>query len=287
MPHPVGNGGGTAPALRGDLQTMDRETVLEQLTDGVLLLTMNRPKQKNAFNHVMWREMREALADAQAADAVRVVVVTGAGDAFSAGQDISEMTGVDTGDDNSEMGFSMFMDRLCQFDKPLIAAVGGVGVGIGITMLLHCDYVYIARGARLRAPFVTLGVAPEAASSYLFPAVIGYRNAVDLLFESDFISAERAVELGIATQLCEAEHLLDVALAQAAHLASKPMGSLRTTKRLLLATRADQVRAARAREDAAFVGRIGSPENIEAITAFFEKRPPDFSNVPPHDKKRS
>jgi enoyl-CoA hydratase/carnithine racemase len=266
---------------------MERETVVEHLDGGVLLLTMNRPAQKNAFNFKMWRDMREALAEAQANDGVRVVIVTGAGDAFSAGQDISEMSGIDTGGSDADNGFSRFMDRLCEFDKPLVAAVNGVGVGIGITLLLHCDYVYIADGARLRAPFITLGVVPEAASSYLFPAVIGYRNAVDLLYESDFVSAERAVELGLATQLCEPQQLLDVARTKAAHLAGKPMGSLRKTKKLLLATRADQVRAARAREDEAFVGRIGSPENIEAITAFLERRAPDFSNVPPHDKKKS
>jgi len=263
---------------------MQRETVLEDLHDGVLVLTMNRPRQKNAFNFQMWRDMRDALTDAQQSDLVRVVVVTGAGGAFSAGQDISEMSGIDTAGASGDNGFSAFMDRLCAFDKPLIAAVGGVGVGIGITLLLHCDYAYIARGARLRAPFVTLGVVPEAASSYLFPAVIGYRNAVDLLFESDFIDAERATALGITTHLCGPDELMGHALERARHLAAKPLGSLRRTKQLLLATRDEQVRAARAREDAAFVGRIGSPENVEAITAFFEKRAPDFSNVPPTDR---
>jgi enoyl-CoA hydratase/carnithine racemase len=261
---------------------MSRETVLEELEGGVLVLTLNRPEKRNAFNHRMWCDLRDALAQAQESDAVRVVVITGAGKAFSAGQDLGEMSGA-TPIDAEGYGFASFMDRLCEFDKPLLGAVNGLGIGAGLTLLLHCDYVYIARGARLRPPFVTLGVAPEAASSYLLPALVGYRAATDFLFESDFIDAERAVELSLATKLCEPEDLLPTALDKARSLARKPLGSLRWTKRLLLATRAEQVRAARAREDEAFRYRVGSPENVEAVTAFFEKREPDFSRVPPTD----
>jgi enoyl-CoA hydratase/carnithine racemase len=265
---------------------MPRATLIEELSGGVLLITLNRPERKNAFNHQMWCDFRDALTEAQGSDAVRVVVITGAGDAFSAGQDLSEMMGGTPAEAGAEHGFSSFMDRLCSFDKPLLAAVNGVGVGIGLTLLLHCEYVYIACGARLRAPFITLGVVPEAASSYLLPALIGFRAAIDLLFDSDFISAERAVEIGIATQLCEPEHLLPAALAQARRLATKPLGSLRWTKRLVLATRQEQVAAARRREDDAFMHRVGSAENLEAVSAFFEKRRPDFSNVPPTDRER-
>ncbi|HXQ22563.1 MAG TPA: enoyl-CoA hydratase-related protein [Candidatus Acidoferrales bacterium] len=264
---------------------MPRATLIEEFSGAVLRITLNRPERKNAFNHQMWCDVRDALAEAQADDAVRVVVITGAGDAFSAGQDLSEMVGGGPAGTSAEHGFGSFMDRLCVFDKPLIAAVNGVGVGIGLTLLLHCEYVYIAGGARLRAPFITLGVVPEAASSFLLPALIGYRNAIDLLFESDFISAERAVALGIATQLCAPEALLPTALDRARRLAAKPLGSLRWTKRLLLATRQEQVAAARRREDEAFLHRIGSRENIEAVSAFFEKRHPDFSHVPPTDRE--
>ncbi len=263
---------------------MARTTVIEELSAGVLLLTLNRPERKNAFNNAMWCDLRDALRRAHDDDHVRVVVITGAGDAFSAGQDLSEM--IDPGTAGAEHGFSSFMDRLCAFDKPLIAAVNGVGVGIGLTLLLHCDFVYIARGARLRAPFVTLGVVPEAASSFLLPALIGYRNAIAVLFESDFLTAERAAALGIATQVCEPVALLATALAHARDLAAKPLGSLRWTKRLLLATRQDAVGAARQREDAAFALRVGSPENLEAVSAFFEKRAADFSKVPATDQAR-
>ncbi len=259
-------------------------TVIEKLQDGVLLLTLNRPEARNAFNAEQWRETRLSFQRAMADDAVRVVVVTGAGGAFTAGQDLGEMGAIDTSDASAENGFSLFMDELVEFDKPLIAAVNGVGVGFGLTMLLYCDYVYMSRDARLRAPFITLGVVPEAASSYLLPVICGWRAAVDLLFESDFIDADRALELQLATQLCQPEQVLGMALKRAARLAAKPMGSLRHTKRLLNASRNEQVVSARRREDKAFMGRIGSPENIEAITAFIEKRAPDFDGVPPHDK---
>lgn len=266
---------------------VSRETLIEELKEAVLVLYLNRPRQKNAFNQEMYRDLSDALAEAQENDEVRAVVVTGTGDAFSAGQDLGEMGAGASGSAPREgvNGFATLMDRLRAFDKPLLAAVNGVGVGIGLTFLLHCDYVYIARGARLRAPFVTLGVAPEAGSSYLLPAILGYRRALDLFFESDFIDAERAVELGIATELCEPDRLMPAALERARRFAKKPLGSLRWTKRLLLAARDEQVRAARAREDEAFRHRVGSPENLEAIRAFFEKRDPDFSKVPSTDRE--
>jgi enoyl-CoA hydratase/carnithine racemase len=249
------------------------QTVLEELADGVLVLTLNRPERRNAFDNRMWGELRDALARAQQDDAVRAVVVTGAGNAFSAGQDLSQMSASPTGE---PPGFPSFMDRLCEFDKPLLAAVNGVGVGIGLTLLLHCDVVHIAEGARLRPPFVLLGVVPEAASSYLLPVVVGYQRAAELLYTAEWIDARRAVELGLATRLCAPGELLASVRARAAEIAAQPPGAVRATKRLLLATRREHIRAAREREDQAFAERIGTPENLEAITAFFEKRPPRF-----------
>src|SRR5712671_3061413 len=144
---------------------MQRETVLVERDGGVAVVTWNRPKQRNAFSQQMWLEGRDTLRELLDDPGVRAVVVTGAGEAFSAGQD----------------GFPGFMAALCAFDKPLIAAVNGVGVGIGLTMLLHCDIVYVAEGARLRAPFIPLGVVPEAASSSLLPLVVGYQAAAEIL----------------------------------------------------------------------------------------------------------
>ncbi len=259
---------------------MKRETVIEEVDGGVALFTLNRPRQRNAFNDQMYDDLRDALRDAQESDDVRVVVVGGAPGAFSAGQDLGEMSHAADGDREGH-GFRPFMDRLCQFDKPLLAAVNGVGVGIGLTMLLHCDIVYIAEGARLRPPFVSLGVVPEAASSYLLPATIGYQRAADAFFSCDWIDARRAFELGIASRVCAPDELLPAIREKAAQIAEQPLGSLRETKRLLLHARSEQVRAARAREDRAFAERLGSPENVEAIRAFFEKRPPDFSKAAP------
>jgi len=259
-----------------------RETVIEERGgDGVLVLTLNRVGRKNAFDETMWREARDALRDAQESDAVRAVIVTGAGDAFSAGQDLGQMAAPPPGE---PPGFPSFMDRLTAFDKPLLAAVNGVGVGIGLTLLLHCDVVWIAEGARLRAPFVPLGVVPEAASSYLLPLQLGHQRAAELLYTAEWIDARRAVELGIASRALAREQLLPELRALAARIAAQPLGALRWTKRLLLAIRADGIRGARAREDAAFAVRVGSPENQEALRAFFEKRPPDFSKVPPTDR---
>jgi len=253
-----------------------RETVLVERDGGVAVVTWNRARQRNAFNHQMWSEGRDTLQELLDDGHVRAVIVTGAGDAFSAGQDLGEMTAPAEG----EHGFPGFMEALCGFDKPLVAAVNGVGVGIGLTMLLHCDVVYVSERARLRAPFVPLGVVPEAASSYLLPAVVGWQRAAEVLFTADWIDAARAVELGIASRVYPPAELLPAARALAARIAAGPLGAIRHTKRLLLATRADQVRAARAREDAAFAERIGTPENLEAVAAFFAKRAPDFSKLP-------
>jgi len=257
---------------------MQRETILETTTGAVTVLTMNRPTRRNAFNSQQYCELRDALGDALADDRVRAVVITGSPGAFSAGQDMSEM--IPTGNSGDGHGFATFMDRLCSFDKPLLAAVNGVGVGLGLTMCLHCDIVYIADSARLRCPFVSLGVVPEAGSSLLLPLVAGYQRAAEVLLTAEWIDAERAVALGIAARRLPDAELLPATLAKAAEIARHPLGALRHTKRLLLATRADALRDARAREDAAFAERIGSPENLEAVRAFLEKRAPDFGSKP-------
>ncbi len=244
-----------------------RATLLSHLEASVLTLTLNRPRQRNAFNRQMWHDLRDALRDAQEDTAVRAVIITGCDGAFSAGQDLGEMTGVE------DPGFGAFMDRLCELDKPLLAAVNGVGVGIGLTLLLHCDVVYIAEGARLRPPFVALGVVPEAASSFLLAATIGWQRAAEVLFTADWIDAREAVALGLASRLCAPDELLPAVRAVAARIAAQPPEAVRHTKRLLMETRREQIRAARAREDRAFAERIGSPENLEAIAAFFAKRP--------------
>lgn len=245
---------------------MSRATVLEETRDGVLLLTLNRPQRRNAFNDQQYDDVRTALAEAQQDEAVRVVVITGAGGAFSAGQDIDEM--------GSGRGFTPFVDQLSVFDKPLIAAVNGVAVGIGLTMLPHCDLVYVGESARLRAPFTALGLVCEAGSSLLLPLVIGAQRAAELLFTAQWIDAEQAVDLGLAARLFPDQELLPAALATAREIAAQPPTAVQQTKRLLLATRLEALHAARAREDAVQARRLGSPENVAAIRAFQQKRKP-------------
>ncbi|MGZ4717636.1 MAG: enoyl-CoA hydratase/isomerase family protein [Acidimicrobiales bacterium] len=264
--------------------------------DRVRLLTLDRPEALNAFNAALYDAGRDALLAAAADDDVAVVVITGEGRAFSAGQDLLEMAelasqhGQGAGgaaDDDAPAdqpggdasGFSGFLDALQSFPKPLVAAVNGLGLGIGFTMLAHCDLVLIAEGARLKTPFTSLGVSPEAASSYLFPMRMGWQRAAKILFTSDWISAEEAVEVGIALQVCAPDALLPEALELAGRIARMPISSLVTTKRVMLDAQLPHIRDARAREEAAFVTVMGGPANIEALTAFAEKREPDFAAV--------
>jgi enoyl-CoA hydratase/carnithine racemase len=239
---------------------MTRTTVIEEVSDGIAVLTMNRPARRNAFNDQQYDELRTALAETQADAGIRVVLITGAPGAFSAGQDINEM--------GSGRNFTPFVDQLSTFDKPLLAAVNGVAVGIGVTMLPHCDVVYVAESARLRAPFVALGLVPEAGSTLLLPLVMGLQRAAEAFFTAKWLSAADAVASGLALRAVPDDQLLSVAMATARAIAAQPLAALQQTKRLLLATRADALRAARAREDTAQASRLGSPENRAAIRAF-------------------
>jgi enoyl-CoA hydratase/carnithine racemase len=255
---------------------MSTESVRVSDHGHVRLLTLDRPEKKNAFDNALYHELARRIRGALAERSVRVLVVTGSGDSFSAGQDMSEMS-VEAG---AGGGFPALLAALEECDKPIVAAVNGVGVGIGFTMLLHTDVNYIAEGARLRGPFTTLGVVPEAAASFLLPDLIGYPRAAEILLTARWIPAEEAVDLGLALAVVPRERLLEVALAKAAEIAARPPAAVRHTKRLMKVWRSQGVRDARRREDEAFQERLGTPENVEAITAFFEKRPPDFDRLP-------
>lgn len=254
---------------------MDREPVLEETRSGVRVLTLNRPEARNAFDSRQYRALSAALEAAAEDDAARVVILTGAPGAFTAGQDLGEMA-APPGDGGAHP-FGACIDRILRFDKPLLAAVNGVGVGLGLTILLHCDVVYIARGARLRVPFLPLGVVPEAASSYLLPLRVGFQRAAEVLFTADWVDSAQAVEMGLALRECEPEALLPELRELAERIARQPPEATRETKRLLQAPHLEAIRAARAREDEAFRQRVGTPENLEAIRAFFSNRRPGFS----------
>jgi enoyl-CoA hydratase/carnithine racemase len=254
--------------------------VLSSDRDRVRTLTLNRPRHLNAFNDALYDAFTAALREAADDPRVAAVVVSGAGRAFSAGQDLGELSNRPQYEDGRPHGFQPFMDVLQAFPKPLLAAVNGIGVGIGLTMLLHCDLVLIAQSARLRAPFVSLGVTAEAASTVLLPARIGWQEAAHLLYSAAWLPADRAVKIGLAWRCVSDGRLLTETHEVAAEIAAMPIPSLVATKRLLVDARLESVRAARERENRTFGSLEGGPANREAIAAFREKRPPDFSRLP-------
>jgi enoyl-CoA hydratase/carnithine racemase len=253
------------------------DLILTDTTEGVRLITLNRPEKKNAFNNEMWRALREAILAAREDPGVAVVVLTGAGSDFSAGVDLGSFG------ENFEgpHPFESAIQALYAFDKPLLAAAQGVGVGFGATCLFHCDIVYVGESVRLRLPFVKLGLVPEAASSYTLQTVIGYQRAAELFFTAEWIDAAKAVETGIALRAFPDSELLDRTLDRAREIACFPVTALQATKRTLRAPHLDAIRAAHEAEQAGMVLQAGSPENIEAISAFVQKREPDFRNLPP------
>jgi enoyl-CoA hydratase/carnithine racemase len=252
------------------MATNDTDVLLiDDGPDGVRTLTFNRPEARNAFNQALWLAATAALEGAAADDAVRCVVVTGTPPAFTSGQDLGEMADPSVfADGAAEPGYRVFMPVLETFPKPLVAAVNGVGVGIGLTMLLHCDLVLMAEGARLKAPFVSLGVTTEASASLLLPAALGWQEAAHLLFTEPWVDAEMAARLGLAWRVVPDADLLAEAHALAARIAAMPLASLTATKQVMLAARADAVRTARLREEGVFQQLVGSQANAEALRTF-------------------
>jgi enoyl-CoA hydratase/carnithine racemase len=229
----------------------DRPVLRVEDGDGVRVCTFDRPDALNAFNQDLWYSLVEALEEAAADDALRCVVLTGEGRAFTAGQDLGEMADPSVFEDRAP-GYQVLMPVMESFPKPIIAAVNGVGVGIGMTVLPHCDLVLMSTEARLKAPFISLGVTTEASASVLLPAVMGWQRASELLYTERWLTADDAVACGLALRAVAPEALMDETMALARHIGGLPLGPLMATKRLLLAGRADAVAAARERELAAF-----------------------------------
>ena len=249
----------------------------------VRTVTLNRPDALNAFNEALYDALTIALRDAADDPAVAVVLITGSGRAFSAGTDLLEMGERVTNPDfvPGEHGFTGLVDALEAFDKPLVLAINGLGLGIGLTIIGFADLAFMSTEARLKCPFTSLGVAPEAASSFLLPRLVGRQNAAWVLLSSEWISAQEAHEMGLVWRVCEPADVLPVATEHAARLARLPISSLRAVKRTMLAPLADQIHAARARENQCFIDLMGGPANAEALTAFAEGRTPDFTTLPP------
>jgi enoyl-CoA hydratase/carnithine racemase len=246
----------------------------------VRIITLMRPEAKNAMNVAMWDGAARAFLDAENDPTVAVVVFTGSEDSFSAGQDVIEMGRLAMGEQiEMEHGFPGLTRILIDFPKPLILAVNGMGLGFGATILGVADLVFMSTTARLKCPFTMLGVAPELASSATFPALIGRQNATWALMSSEWLGAEECREMGLAYKVCEPAELIDETMAHAHTLAAKPISSLMACKRTIVEPMRATMHAAHERENGEFAVLMGSAANIEAMTAFAEKREPNFDGI--------
>jgi enoyl-CoA hydratase/carnithine racemase len=248
--------------------------IVTETKDGIARVEINRPEKKNALTAAMYQAMADAIKVAEADTKVRVVLIHGRSDLFTAGNDLQDFLDNPPRDDNRPV--FQFLYGISQAQKPIIAAVAGAAVGIGTTMLLHCDLVYAAPNARLQLPFVNLGLVPEAGSSLLLPALIGYQRAAKLLLLGEPFTAQEAKDFGLVTDVVPEDQLFDTAMAQAKKLAAKPAASLRLTKRLMKQGQMKAVEQQIKLESDHFGERLGSPEAKEAFSAFLEKRKPDF-----------
>ncbi len=249
--------------------------VITQLQDRVLTVRMDRPEKKNALTRQMYAALIAALQRAEADPAVRAILITGTADCFTAGNDLQDFANAGPGEPSVAIDY---LKTLAAAPKPVLAAVAGVAVGIGTTMLLHCDLAYAATSARFQLPFVNLGLCPEAGSSLLLPSLVGHHRAAELLFFGDPFTAAAACELGIVNQVFPEQELLTAAIAKARQLAQKPPSALRTTKALLKQHAAGAVTEAMDNETRQFAALLQGPEAKEALTAFLQRRNPDFSN---------
>jgi len=249
----------------------------------VRTLALDRPDALNAFNEALYDATAQALLDAAEDPTVAVVLLTGNGRAFSAGTDLLEMHRLATDPDfeRGTHGFLGLLDALVAFPKPLICAVNGLGLGIGATILGFADLAFMSSTARLKCPFTSLGVAPEAASSYLMPLLLGRQNAAWLLLSAEWVDAEQAREMGLVWRVCEPDDLLTEARRHAEVLAARPISSLVAVKRTMTEPLRSEIAAARERENAAFAELMGGPANLEALAAFAEGREADFTALPP------
>jgi enoyl-CoA hydratase/carnithine racemase len=243
--------------------------------NGVATIEIARPEKKNALTVEMYQAMADALDAAREDPKVRAVLITGQPGIFTSGNDLQDF--MNRPRQGMDSPVFRFMRALLDCDKPVVAAVTGAAIGIGTTMLLHCDFVYVADDARLAMPFVNLGLVPEFASSFVVPALMGQRRAAEKLLLGDPFTAETAVECGIANAVLPAGEVAAHARRVAERFLALPPGAVREAKRLMRAPVRDAVLATVRSEGEAFGERLTSPEAKEAFQAFFEKRRPDFS----------
>lgn len=249
--------------------------IKSDFTEGILTLRFNRPEKKNALNLAMYSALAVAFWRADEDDAVRVILLAGSEGCFTSGNDLADfMSSPPTGEESPVM---QFLHAISQARKPIVAAVSGAAVGVGVTMLLHCDLVYAGAGALFQMPFVSLGLCPEAGSTLLLPRMMGHQRAAELLLLGEPFGAETARRVGIVNVVCSDGELMETAHRKARQLAAQPAAAVRLAKALLKRGGAAAVRETIAEEGKRFVERLGSPEAGEALLAFMERRKPDFS----------
>jgi enoyl-CoA hydratase/carnithine racemase len=251
------------------------EHIKTERRDRVLVLKIDRPDKKNAFTQAMYAAAADVIGHAAQDAQVRTLLITGVAGAFSAGNDIQDFLSAPLADADAPV--LRFMRALSDFPKPVIAAVTGVAIGIGSTLLLHCDLVYVGQSARFQFPFVNIGICPEYASTYLLPRTMGHARAAELTFFGEPFTAETAREYGLVNAVLPDAEVESHALERATRLAQQPPNALRVTKKLLKRWTHETVREAIRIEAEHFAPMLRDKEALEALTAFLHKRKPDFS----------
>lgn len=253
------------------------EHVKREISDGVMTLTLQRPEKKNALSGAMYDALSDAVRQADVDASVRAVVFQGDGDSFTAGNDMADFAHLASDENSAESPVQRFIETISNASKPLVAAVQGNAVGIGTTMLLHCDLVYLADNARLITPFVKLALVPEAASSWLLPLRIGHVRAYAMFALGEPMESTAALACGLANAVVPQDELRKKARDAALALSKLPGGSLIQTKRLMRDRQ--RIAAQTAEEGRLFKERLNTAEAREAFAAFAERRPPNFARL--------
>lgn len=254
---------------------MSADLIKKETNNGVFTLQINRPDKKNALTLAMYQALTDGLNEAECDDSVRVVLICGTEDCFTTGNDMTDFLA--TPPTGLESPVFKFTSTISEMRKPVVAAVNGLAVGVGATMLLHCDLAYAGESAKFLFPFVNLGLCPEAGSSLLLPRIMGHQRAAELVLLGEVFKADKACSLGIVTEVCPDGDVRATAMSKALKLAAQPAESVRLTKDLLKRGYALALQQTKAEEVRLFVERLKSPEAAEALLAFKERRKPDFS----------
>ena len=249
--------------------------ILISKANGILTIEFNRPDKKNAITAAMYQAMADALKEAESDTTVRAILLAGKPEIFTAGNDLEDF--MKNAQQSDKPPVQQFLWNISHATKPIVAAVSGAAVGIGTTMLMHCDLVYAADNAKFSMPFAQLGLCPEAASSLLFPQIVGYQRAAEKLMLGEPFLAEEAYQMGLVNKVLPLAQLMEFARGQAAKLAALRASSIRTTKRLMKGNQIPAVEAQMVEESKHFGTMLAAPEAKEAFSAFFEKRKPAFS----------